>query len=99
MVVGRRKEEHVAKVLVAADDRELMLAGVIGNVLVTGSPQPDVVHIDGLAPVRSDQCSGGARETGVDKEIAYPIAPLHDGKRFGRSPLGQKRYRLEYPPP
>jgi hypothetical protein len=34
-------------------------------------------------PTLSDQVSRSAREISIDQEIAHPIKPLGDGKRFG----------------
>jgi hypothetical protein len=94
-VVGRRKLDHVAKILVGADDSQPILLGVIGNVLVRSAPESDIAHVRGLVSVLSDQVSRGARETRVDQEIAHPIKPIQDGKRFARFPPRQKRCRLE----
>jgi hypothetical protein len=57
MILARRKQAHVAKILVDTDYGKLMLAGPIGNVLVRGGSQTDVANVRSLVPILSQQFS------------------------------------------
>ena len=51
-VVRRWVRQHVAEVLIAGHNGELLLASVIGDILIWRGPQADVSNISGLMSVR-----------------------------------------------